>query len=175
RTGAAVVVSRLVEGRAAALAAAGRSGCRWDSDQPDRGQAVTARAVRSSPATSARHRSLWLVEALGREELGLLPPVRGAARADVVIVGGGYTGLWTALHLKEREPDLDVVILEADICGGGASGRNGGFVLSWWPKLETLIDMFGEMEGIRLAWASDEAVGEIGAFCDANGIDAHYT
>src|SRR6185437_6957988 len=102
-------------------------------------------------------------------------PARGAGRADVAIVGGGYTGLWTALELKEREPGLDVVILEADICGGGASGRNGGFVLSWWPKLETLIEMFGEKEGIRLAWASDEAVTSIGAFCDANGIDAHYT
>ncbi len=122
-----------------------------------------------------RHRSLWLVEALGGETDGDAPPAEGAQRADVVIVGGGYTGLWTALHLKEREPDLDVVIVEADICGGGASGRNGGFVLSWWPKLETLIEMFGEREGIRLAWASDEAVKEVGAFCDANGIDAHYT
>jgi putative aminophosphonate oxidoreductase len=120
-------------------------------------------------------RSLWLVEALAADPGAAAPPAEGAQRADVVVVGGGYTGLWTALHLKEREPDLDVVIVEADICGGGASGRNGGFVLSWWPKLETLIEMFGEKEGIRLAWASDAAVKAIGAFCDANGIDAHYT
>jgi putative aminophosphonate oxidoreductase len=120
-------------------------------------------------------RSLWLVDALAADPGAAAPPAEGAQRGDVVIVGGGYTGLWTALHLKEREPDLDVVIVEADICGGGASGRNGGFVLSWWPKLETLIELFGEPEGIRLAWASDEAVTAIGAFCDAHGIDAHYT
>ena len=66
------------------------------------------------------------------------PPLEGSAAADVCIVGGGYTGLWTALRLKELEPSLDVTIVEADICGGGASGRNGGFVLTWWPKFATL-------------------------------------
>ena len=52
--------------------------------------------------------------------------------ADVAIVGGGYTGLWTALALKEREPALDVVVLEADECGFGPSGRNGGFCHGYW-------------------------------------------
>jgi glycine/D-amino acid oxidase-like deaminating enzyme len=53
--------------------------------------------------------------------------LRGSLRADLVVVGGGYTGLWSALRAKERDPDLDVVLLEADVCGGEASGRNGGF------------------------------------------------
>ena len=44
---------------------------------------------------------------------------------DVTIVGGGYTGLWTAINLKEQEPAMKVAIVEKDICGGGASGRNG--------------------------------------------------
>jgi putative aminophosphonate oxidoreductase len=123
---------------------------------------------------STPHRSLWLREALAADGEADTEPARGAGRADVAIVGGGYTGLWTALELKQREPGLDVVILEADICGGGASGRNGGFVLSWWPKLETLIELFGEREGVRLAWASDEAVTAVGAFCDEHGVDAHY-
>src|SRR5262245_49776596 len=119
------------------------------------------------------HRSLWLQEVAG--DAPTAPPLTGHARADVAIIGGGYVGLWTAIRIKQAQPSCDVVVLERDICGGGASGRNGGFVLSWWPKLASLIEMFGEKEGIRLAWASDEAVTSIGAFCDANGIDAHYT
>jgi glycine/D-amino acid oxidase-like deaminating enzyme len=51
----------------------------------------------------------------------------GPTTADLAIVGGGYTGLWTALRAKERYPHLDIVILEADTCGSAASGRNGGF------------------------------------------------
>jgi glycine/D-amino acid oxidase-like deaminating enzyme len=53
--------------------------------------------------------------------------LRGSLKADLVVVGGGYTGLWSALRAKERDRDLDVVLLEADVCGGGGSGRNGGF------------------------------------------------
>ncbi len=55
------------------------------------------------------------------------PPLSGAARADVVIVGAGFTGLWTALALTDTDPSLDVVVVEADTVAFGASGRNGGF------------------------------------------------
>jgi glycine/D-amino acid oxidase-like deaminating enzyme len=55
-------------------------------------------------------------------------PLTGDASADVAIVGGGFTGLWTALELTERDPSLRVVLLEAERIGHGASGRNGGFV-----------------------------------------------
>ena len=117
-------------------------------------------------------RSLWLEEALaGEDDAG---PLREDLRADVCIVGGGYTGLWTALALKEREPSLDVVLLEADVCGGGASGRNGGFVLSWWAKFKTLKALYGAGEAQRLAQASADAVAEIGRSCESEGIDAHY-
>ena len=84
------------------------------------------------------HRSLWLDEALAPDEPAA-PPLEGAARADVAIMGGGYAGLWTAIRIKQREPSCDVVVLEQDICGGGASGRNGGFAISWWAKLGTLV------------------------------------
>ena len=68
------------------------------------------------------HRSHWLTEALGDEQRhDDAPPLRGSARADVAIVGGGYVGLWTALRIKELDPAADVAILEADICGSGAS------------------------------------------------------
>jgi glycine/D-amino acid oxidase-like deaminating enzyme len=56
-------------------------------------------------------------------------PVTGALECDVAIVGGGYTGLWTALELRRAEPSLDVVVLEREACGFGASGRNGGWLL----------------------------------------------
>jgi putative aminophosphonate oxidoreductase len=117
-------------------------------------------------------RSLWLQEALA----GAAPPqsLAGDDRADVCIVGGGYTGLWTAIRLKELEPSLDVALVEADVCGGGASGRNGGFVLSWWSKFGTLLELAGADEARRLARASADAVAEIGAFCAGHDIDARY-
>jgi putative aminophosphonate oxidoreductase len=119
-------------------------------------------------------RSLWLQEALSQEDEGAAPELTGAVEADVCIVGGGYTGLWTALRVKELEPAASVVLLEADICGGGPSGRNGGFALSWWPKIETLTKRIGEEEAFRLAKISEDAVAEIGLFCEAEGIDAHF-
>ena len=56
-----------------------------------------------------------------------LPPLTGRVTADLVVVGGGYSGLWTALRSRERHPDRSVVLLEAGRCGDEASGRNGGF------------------------------------------------
>ncbi|HXV32683.1 MAG TPA: FAD-dependent oxidoreductase [Gaiellaceae bacterium] len=119
-------------------------------------------------------RSLWLQEALAAEEGVAVETLAATLRADVCVVGGGYTGLWTALRVKELEPGASVVLLEADICGGGPSGRNGGFALSWWPKVETLVKRVGEEEAFRLVRASAEAVDELGAFCEREGIDAHY-
>jgi putative aminophosphonate oxidoreductase len=117
------------------------------------------------------HRSLWLQEALPAE--ADQPPLDAEERADVCIVGGGFTGLWTALTLKQHQPSLDVALVEGDVCGGGASGRNGGFVLSLWAKLEALEAVCGSDEALRLARASAAAVGEIAAFCREHGIDAH--
>jgi putative aminophosphonate oxidoreductase len=118
-------------------------------------------------------RSLWLQEAMA-SGFEPAPPLEGRQRADVCIVGGGYTGLWAALRLKELEPSLDVAVVEADVCGGGASGRNGGFVLSWWAKFATLLKLCGVEEALRLGHAAADAVTAIGAFCEANGIDANY-
>jgi glycine/D-amino acid oxidase-like deaminating enzyme len=92
----------------------------------------------------------------------------------VAILGGGYVGLWTALGVKRLEPARDVVVLEKDICGGGASGRNGGFVLSWWPKLSSLARLCGETDAVRVARGSEAAIDEIGEFCERRGIDAHF-
>ena len=126
------------------------------------------------PVTRARRRSLWLLEALAREpEAEIVEPLSGGHRIDVCIVGGGYTGLWTALQIKWLDPSVDV-LLEADICGSGASGRNGGFVTSWWEKLGSLVDKYGEEEGMRLARESAAAVAAIGQVCTDYGIDADF-
>src|SRR5829696_7045769 len=102
------------------------------------------------PVLPAKTRSLWLQEALALEpDAESVEPLIGSHRTDVCIVGGGYTGLWTALRIKELDPSIDVTILEADICGGGASGRNGGLALGWWYKLKNLISGCGEEEGVR--------------------------
>ncbi len=69
----------------------------------------------------------WLEEALSAEgEAPEAPPLEGENEVDVAIVGGGYTGLWTALALRERDPSLRIAILEKEIVGWGPSGRNGG-------------------------------------------------
>ncbi len=119
-------------------------------------------------------RSWWLREALADDPGPPCPPFRGDTTADVVILGGGYTGMWTAIALKELDPGVDVVLLEQDICGGGASGRNGGFVNSFWGDLDYLADRFGDRAAIALCEAGEDSVRALGSFCDAHGIDAWY-
>jgi glycine/D-amino acid oxidase-like deaminating enzyme len=119
-------------------------------------------------------RSWWLRDALADDPSPASPPLRGDLTADVVILGGGYTGMWTALHLTELDPGVDVVILEQDICGGGPSGRNGGFVNSFWGELHYLVEKFGDAAAIALCEAGEESVRAIGAFADDHKIDAWY-
>ena len=119
-------------------------------------------------------RSLWLQEALARDGETDAAPLVGDERADVCVVGGGYVGLWTALRIKEIDPSVDVAVVEGDVCGGGASGRNGGFVLTWWPKFASLAKLGGIDEARRLCRASAAGVESIGAFCADNGIDAGF-
>jgi len=113
----------------------------------------------------------WLEEAGVPEPRG---PLAGDVDADVVVVGGGYTGMWTAWFLSELEPDARVVVLEADRCGTGPSGRNGGFANSMWPSLDSLRDRFGAAAALELARASDGAVEGIGTWCEEEGVDAWY-
>ena len=113
----------------------------------------------------------WLEEAGGVEPT---PPLAGEASADVVVVGGGYLGLWTAWQLKELEPEVDVVLLEAERCGHGPSGRNGGFVSTLWDDLPTLRERFGDARAVETCRASERAVRAIGAWCEREGVDAWY-
>jgi glycine/D-amino acid oxidase-like deaminating enzyme len=127
---------------------------------------------------SGSRRSWWLREALAVEPDGLAgsgSPLAGSTTADVVVLGGGYTGLWTAWRLTELEPGARVVVLETDVCGGGPSGRNGGFVTGWWDELPRLIERHGPDGALAIARAIDGAVDDVGSWCAANGVDAWYT
>ena len=124
-------------------------------------------------------RSWWLRQALAAEPPSLAadvaaPPFGGRGRADIVILGGGYTGLWTALRIREREPSARVVVIEADICGGGPSGRNGGFVTNWWDELPALVRSFGETDAVRTAITLEAEIAGLGPWLDANGVDAEW-
>ncbi len=130
--------------------------------------------MEGSGAEKAPVRSWWLAQALAADPGEPCPPLAGSTQVDVCIVGGGYTGLWTAIELAERDPALKVVLLERDICGTGASGRNGGFVTAWWDQLRELQQAFGREHALFLADASEAAVVDIGSFCETEGIDAHY-
>ena len=125
-------------------------------------------------AGNGLHRSLWLDQALSKPGTPC-PPLVGNQRADIAIVGGGYVGLWTAIELKQRDRGIDVVILEQDICGAGASGRNGGYALSWWTKAPSLRAKWGDETARELIKKSEAAIDELAAFCDGEGIDAEYT
>ena len=89
----------------------------------------------------------------------------------MAIVGGGYTGLWTALALKERDPGLDVVVLEAGECGFGPSGRNGGFVHGYWSHLPRLRERFGDEGALAVVRAAEAIVPGIRAFCERHKAD----
>jgi glycine/D-amino acid oxidase-like deaminating enzyme len=104
----------------------------------------------------------WLDEAPPDPEA---PPLAGDADADVVVVGAGYTGLWTALTLRRREPSLRVVVLEAEHVGHGPSGRNGGFCHGLWASLRWLRGAVGAEGALAVARASSgvyEAVHGLG-------------
>ncbi|TWP36627.1 NAD(P)/FAD-dependent oxidoreductase [Leekyejoonella antrihumi] len=116
--------------------------------------------------------SLWLDEAFSTEQrlpVDLNPLPR---TADVVIVGGGYTGLWTAIRLLEHDPSLVVCIVEAQYCGYGASGRNGGIADTSWAKFPTMVKLFGLDDAVRLARAIEAGLDELCGFCTQHGIDA---
>lgn len=123
----------------------------------------------TAPVT--RPRSLWFDQALDRERPSDASRLRGVVRADVCLIGGGFTGLWTAIRLREAEPSLDVVVVEADLCGSGASGRNSGGVGHFWTKLPTLVKSLGRDDALALVSSSLDAIADLEAFVETHGVD----
>ena len=102
----------------------------------------------------------WLEEAPPDPEA---PPLAGERETDVAIVGAGYTGLWTALTLRRRNPALRVTVLEAEHVGFGPSGRNGGFLETYWCALPRLRSRLGDEAALTLAYASEGAIAAVEA------------
>jgi glycine/D-amino acid oxidase-like deaminating enzyme len=98
---------------------------------------------------------LWHATAPG--SLSPRPSLPGDVRADVAIVGAGYTGLWTAYYLTALAPGIRVAIVEAEIAGFGASGRNGGWCLGTLAGMESVLADPAQREAaIRLVRKDDD-------------------
>jgi glycine/D-amino acid oxidase-like deaminating enzyme len=119
---------------------------------------------------------LWLEQAAKADPEGgaAIRVLEGEHRVDVAIVGGGFTGLWAALEVRRRHPDLRVAIVEAARCGSGASGRNGGWAVGWYDHFDALVAQFGDHRAVELAQAGSDAVAELGERAGELGIDCEY-
>jgi glycine/D-amino acid oxidase-like deaminating enzyme len=112
----------------------------------------------------------WWLEEAGTVEPR--PALDATVDADVVVIGGGYTGMWTAWHLLEA--GATVALLESGICGHGPSGRNGGFCESMWLSASALRERFGDGPARALLDASSASVTAIGGWCRSEGVDAWF-
>lgn len=130
------------------------------------------RTLVAPPAPDAGGASWWYRDALA--PLAPCPPLTGEQAFDVAIVGGGFTGLWTALALRERAPGLSVAVLEAHRCGSGASGKNGGKVSGYWPALGGLARSLGDDDALRVARAGAHAQDALRRWCTAPGRDVWW-
>jgi glycine/D-amino acid oxidase-like deaminating enzyme len=113
-------------------------------------------------------RPWWLDEAPPVEPQ---PALEGEIDVDVAIVGGGYTGLWTALAVGELEPSARVAVLEAALCGEGPSGRNGGFLHGYWSSLARARRVFGDGGALAVAEAASAIVPGVREFVEQRGVD----
>ncbi|MSZ77191.1 MAG: FAD-dependent oxidoreductase, partial [Actinobacteria bacterium] len=104
------------------------------------------------------------------------PSLPGGRDVDVAIVGAGYTGLWTAYYLAEADPTLRIAVLEAEVAGFGASGRNGGWCSALFPaSLDTLAAIGSRTGALAQHQAMRGSVREVARVAAAEGIDAHLS
>jgi glycine/D-amino acid oxidase-like deaminating enzyme len=120
---------------------------------------------------SYRSISFWF-DSLGAEPR-LRPPLPGDCEVDVAIVGGGFTGLWTAYYLMRADPACRVAVLERETAGFGASGRNGGWCVALIHGLPYYLER-DPQRGAALREAIKASVDEVGAVCSAEGIEADF-
>ena len=124
--------------------------------------------------TDARAVSFWLDSLPADHSLATRQRLPGDITADVAIVGAGYTGLWTAYYLKQIDPSLRVVIVEAEFAGFGASGRNGGWLSALLPmSFETMAEQHGRHGAVTMQRTMHDAVDEVARVTQKEGIDCH--
>lgn len=117
--------------------------------------------------------SFWLETC--DDDLTPRPALDGSIDVDVAILGAGFTGLWTAYYLLQKQPSLKIAILEAEIAGFGASGRNGGWCFSGFPISPLpLLEKYGYDAARLISLEMYKAVDEVGRVCEIEGMDAHY-
>lgn len=122
-----------------------------------------------------RNNSLWWDNLPAGLKILDRPVLSTDLDVDVAIVGAGYTGLWTAYYLAKQQPDLEIVIIDANYVGYGASGRNGGWCSALFP---TSIDKLGRKYGAELARAMQDTmhqtVSEVEQVVIAEHIDCDW-
>jgi len=120
-----------------------------------------------------RDLSFWH-DTLG-EDITPRAPLAGDTEADVAIVGGGLTGLWTAWYLLQRDPALKILVLEKEVAGFGASGRNGGWASALFPRsAASLARAHGRDAAIAMRRAMVDTVDEVGRAATSAGLDIDY-
>ena len=118
-----------------------------------------------------REKSYWLASSAYEEN----PPLDGSARVDVAVVGGGFCGLSTAFELKRAEPSLRVAVLEDQVVGYGASGRNAGFAMTLMGLTLSLTALrFGKERAKQAHDFGHRAVEHVGEMVDSHGIECGY-
>jgi glycine/D-amino acid oxidase-like deaminating enzyme len=128
----------------------------------------------SGLADGYRSLSLWLDAAPG--PLEPRPSYEGSSEVDVAVIGGGFTGLWTAYYLNQADPSLTIAVLEAEICGFGASGRNGGWASALFAASHNSLAAVGGRDGaVAQQLAMNDTVDEIGRVAATEQIDCHYS
>ena len=121
------------------------------------------------------YRALSLWHDTADDELTPRPALPGPASYDVVVVGAGFTGLWSAYYLHRADPSLRIAVLEQEVAGFGASGRNGGWCSALFPtSWEALARVGGPDGALRLHRAMQGTVVEVGRVAETEGIEAHY-
>jgi glycine/D-amino acid oxidase-like deaminating enzyme len=120
-----------------------------------------------------RELSYWLSSV--DDDLTPRPALEGDLDVDVAIVGAGYTGLWTAYYLVTADPRMRIAVLEAQIAGFGASGRNGGWCSALLPQSPAALShRHGRAAAVALLRAMESTVDEVGRVATVEGIDCHY-
>jgi glycine/D-amino acid oxidase-like deaminating enzyme len=138
-----------------------------------------AGAHQSTDGASATYRrsSFWLDDLVlsGRDDLAPRAPLASDARFDVCIVGGGLTGLWTAYSLAKADPRLRIAVLEREIAGFGASGRNGGWCSALFPRSPGSLERrHGYDAAVAMRHAMVDTIDEVGRVARLEGIDCDF-